>query len=445
MIAHQSRYVLYHEAIAICHEHPNVQHFFLGEFDDVEHSILAHFDLCPWLFAIPEMRCVVSPGTQEHAIPTIIGPGVAISLYRCRFSKALLQITVQLSAEVKLPPQDQESFEFLWKDSQVLPKMKIPVFAQVSWPDHTHLSGGGGVLRRWNALFETEFAESMPIDAAWALTEALQWARPHTPPRERHMGVLGMRACVRTLLIATHHVVPFPEDQRAFTHAVHQCTTAKAEAEENEPKTKNTPPETTADGGESTASSSFHTDDTAVGGLAQLSEASQEKHRRTAAVSASSTSSPLPTLSTAPLFPPPRLYPGTAEIPNPEYTLQERLGMYIQYWSHLDDPHEVTATIRALLPTASAPVRMGCAKAALIVGDRALFRHIVSSEPPGRMQVYMTKLVRKRKTRDIVDKVPRLLEDQYEFSAPLWTARHTRMDPNTVEGKADLARLHKGK
>lgn len=424
MIAHHSRYVLYNEALPICEEHRNMQNFFLGEYDDVETALLAHVDLCPWLFAIPEMRCVVSPDGQEIAVPTIEGPGVAISLYRCRFSKALIQITVQLSAECKLPPLDMEAFEFMWKDSQIQPKLKIPVFARVSWPDHTHLSGGGGVLHRWNALFDTEFAPSMPVDAVWAMFEILQWARPRIPPSVRHMGVTGMRRCVRTLLLATHQEIDLPLEEAEETKAMLQAIAKGLEQTAAAASTPRLPTQTSPE---------QHTD-TEERGYARLGA-----DRSGSDVSSSTSSSSLS------LFPPPLLYPGTAEIPNPEYTLQERLGMYLQYWAHLDDPYLVTSTLRAVLPSASAAVRMGCAKAALLIGDRRLFRDIVSSEPPGRMQVYMTKLVKKRKTRDLTDKVPRLLEDQYEFSAPLWTARHTRIDPNTVEGKTDLARLRKGK
>ena len=138
---------------------------------------------------------------------------------------------------------------------------------------------------------------------------------------------------------------------------------------------------------------------------------------------------------------PPLLYPGTRDIPNPEYTHDELLGMHLQYLAHLGDP-EITTRIERLLPGASAVVRMGCAKAALEVADRELFRRIVSSEPPGRMQTYMTKLVRKRKTRDLVDPIPRLLDDQYEFAAPLWT-RRARLDLNTIEGAAGVQRLDK--
>jgi hypothetical protein len=46
----------------------------------------------------------------------------------------------------------------------------------------------------------------------------------------------------------------------------------------------------------------------------------------------------------------------------------------------------------------------------------------------------MTKLVRKRKSRDLTDATPRLLDDQFEFAAPLWSKRSGRMDPNTLEG-----------
>lgn len=319
-------------------EYPNQQEFFLGEYDDPE-KLLEHMDLCPFLFAMPHLRTVTDPHA-ERMIPTIEGAGVVPSLFRCIFTKALIQISVHLSAEVKLPPQDPEGFHFLWKDSQVVPKMKIPVFARVTWPDNKNLSGGGLLGRRFNKLFQTEFAPDIPVDAMLSLFYVMQWAqRTHD-----FLGVVGMRQRVAELEAATH----LPE--------------------------------------------------------------------------------------------PPKLYPGTREIPNPEYTAQERLGMHLQYLSHLGDP-KILDTIAAVLPTASAPVRMGCAKAALIAGDRELFRRIVSSEPPGRMQHYMTKLVVKRKTRDLVDPEPRLLEDQYEFAAPLWTKRGTRIDRNTLEGAVDAARL----
>ncbi|KAG5478552.1 hypothetical protein LSCM4_04785 [Leishmania orientalis] len=319
-------------------EYPNQQEFFLGEYDDPE-RLLEHFDLCPFVFAISHLRTVTDLH-DERMTPTIEGAGVAPSLFRCIFSKALIQISVHLSAEVKLPPQDPEAFHFMWKDSQVVPKMKIPVFARVSWPDNRNLCGGGILSRRFNRLFGTEFASDMPVDAILGIYYVMQWAQRV----QDLLGVSGMRQRVAALEAAAH----LPE--------------------------------------------------------------------------------------------PPKLYPGTREIPNPEYTAHERLGMHIQYLSHLGDP-QVLDTIQALLPTAPAPVRMGCAKAALIAGDRELFRHIVSSEPPGRMQHYMTKLVVKRKTRDLVDPEPRLLEDQYEFAAPLWTKRGTRIDRNTLEGAVDAARL----
>ncbi|CAM36653.1 conserved hypothetical protein [Leishmania braziliensis MHOM/BR/75/M2904] len=319
-------------------EYPNQQEFFLGEYDDPE-RLLEHFDLCPFVFAISHLRTVTDLHA-EHMTPTIEGAGVAPSLFRCIFSKALIQISVHLSAEVKLPPQDPEAFHFMWKDSQVVPKMKIPVFARVLWPDNRNLCGGGLLARRFNKLFGTEFASDTPVDAILSVYYVMQWAQ-RVPDL---LGVAGMRQRVAELEAAAH----LPE--------------------------------------------------------------------------------------------PAKLYPGTREIPNPEYTASERLGMHIQYLSHLGDP-QVLETIQALLPTASAPVRMGCAKAALIAGDRELFRHIVSSEPPGRTQHYMTKLVVKRKTRDLVDPEPRLLEDQYEFAAPLWTKRGTRIDRNTLEGAVDAARL----
>lgn len=52
--------------------------------------------------------------------------------------------------------------------------------------------------------------------------------------------------------------------------------------------------------------------------------------------------------------------------------------MHVQYLSYLNDP-DILQTIHNMLPSAPAAVRMGCAKAALIAGERELFRYIVSS------------------------------------------------------------------
>ena len=134
-------------------------------------------------------------------------------------------------------------------------------------------------------------------------------------------------------------------------------------------------------------------------------------------------------------------YPGTRELTNPQYTIEERIGMHIQYLAHMGDPSSADL-IRSLHGVGSAPVRMGCAKAALELGDRQLFHFITSSEPVGRMQHYMTKLVIKRKKRDLTESIPKVLDEQYEFGAPLWTrAGKLRLDPNTVEGNLDMARI----
>jgi len=83
---------------------------------------------------------------------------------------------------------------------------------------------------------------------------------------------------------------------------------------------------------------------------------------------------------------------------------------------------------------------MGCAKAALLAGDKALFRNIVAREPEGRNRHYMTTLARKRKTRDLTDAEPRLLDEQFEFPAPIYT-KAKRIDPTTSEGRQEMQRL----
>lgn len=287
------------------------------------------------------LRTVVDPHA-EHATPTVDGPGVATSVYRCIFSKAVIVVEVQLSAEVKLPPQDAEAFALLWRGAEAVPRMRIPVFARVVWAGCERMAAGGLLTRRFNALFGTEFAADSPPDAVMALFSTACWARR----RGDLLGVRGLRRRVAELELAVAGEPPCEQ-----------------------------------------------------------------------------------------------LYPGTREVPNPEYTAAERLGMHVQYLSQVRDP-DVAATVRRLLelPGVPAAVRMGCAKAALMAGDRALYRRTVSQEPPGRVQHYMTRLARKRKTRDLVDAEPRLLDDQFELAAPLWTKRGTRVDGSTLEGAVDAAR-----
>uniref|UniRef100_A0A7S1MMM6 Uncharacterized protein n=2 Tax=Neobodo designis TaxID=312471 RepID=A0A7S1MMM6_NEODS len=135
----------------------------------------------------------------------------------------------------------------------------------------------------------------------------------------------------------------------------------------------------------------------------------------------------------------PAYHPSTADIPSPEYTDADALGMHLQYAALLNDP-TAADLVRHFADSVHPSVRMGCAKAALLAGDRALFRSIVAREPQGRNQHYMTKLARKRKTRDLTDAEPRMLDEQFEFPAPIYTKSH-RIDPTTEEGRSEMARL----
>lgn len=137
----------------------------------------------------------------------------------------------------------------------------------------------------------------------------------------------------------------------------------------------------------------------------------------------------------------PLLYAGTAEVPNPQYRLADLIGMHVQYLAHLGDP-DAGETIRALATSPDAAIRMGCAKAALDIGDRELFKRIASSEPQGRMQQYMTRLVRKRKARDITDPGGdvRIAEEQFDLPSPVWV-RGVRIDRSDPGGARDYERL----
>lgn len=332
-------------------EWPNHQEFFLGEYSEPE-ELLTRLDLCPFLFALPLMRTATNL-VDEKYLPTVLGPGLATSLYRCVHSKALLFVKAHLAAEVKLPPQDPDGFRFLWRDVEggdakssnpAVPSGRVAVFARVVWPTNQRMSGGGRLLARFNAAFGTELAPDMPVDAAMALFYTSRWAQRGADL----MGIAGMRRRVDALEAAV------------------DC----------------------------------------------------------------------------PSLPAP--YPSTRAIPNPAYSAAETLGMHLQYLAHMDD-RGIAARIRRLLPEASAPVRMGCAKAAMEAADRELFREIVSAEPPGRNQDFMVRLVRKRKARDLTDPVPRLLDGQYEFPAPLWSGRR-RYDATTPEGALAIERVsHTGR
>lgn len=318
---------------AAVREFHNSQCFFLGEFADPE-AELEKFEASPFLFALPQFRAAVDVNATP---PRADGPGVAASLFRCVHSKALIVVEAHLSAEVKLPPQDPDAFELLWRDVNTgVPKPRVPVFARVVWPDNRRLSGGGHVSARCNRLFGTEFAADMPVDAVAALLSCGGWGRD-VP---QVMGVRTMRSQMEQI-----------------------CS----------------------------AQSSL-----------QLQ------------------------------------YPGTVDVPNPEYSDADRLAMHIQYLAYMNDP-DTRAVVERFMRTPNASVRLGCAKAALFAGERDLFRDIVSSEPASRMRRLMTTLVRKRKSRDLTDKEPRLLDNQFEFPAPLWAGRQ-RIDPEEPRGLRKLQR-----
>ena len=341
MAAHEAKDVNFY--VAPTREFPNYQEFFLGEYDDPR-ELISYIQASPLIFALAHMQQNVDPH-EEGLSPTISGPGIGMGVYRTLYSKSSFLLKVHLATEVKLPPQDQEGFEDLWRevDGRVVPKSRIPIFVRVMWPDHQRMSGGGRVIERFNKTFGTEFAPQMPVDAAMALFYVMEWAKQ----MENFMGIRGMRRRLDRLL-----------------------------------------------------------------------EAAQSPQ-------------------------PPMLYPGTSDLPNPQYSNDELIGMHIQYLAHLGDP-EAPRAIEALWQAGTAPVRMGCAKAALELGDRELFHRIVSSEPAGRMQHYMTRLVVKRRTRDLTSSVPKLMEDQYEDSAPLWArGGHVRLDASTLEGSIDVNRLQK--
>ena len=331
------------EAHAPTNEYRNYQDFFLGEYDDPS-LMLEYLSLCPTLFSLPHMRTDANIHEEEF-VPTIEGPGIATSLFRTVYSKSLVHVKVHLSCEVKLPPQDIEGFQKLWSDVDrtAVPKSRIPIFVRVSWMDNEKMCGGSALVKRFNKLFQTEFALDMPIDLCMSLFYTMQWAKE----MPNFLGIHGMRDRLDGLLEAASH----PENQKALP------------------------------------------------------------------------------------------YPGTRELTNPQYTIEERIGMHVQYLAHMGDPSSADL-IKTLHSAGSAPIRMGCAKAALELGDRQLFHYITSSEPVGRMQHYMTKLVVKRKKRDLTDAIPKILDEQYEFGAPLWTrGGKFRLDASTVEGNIDINRI----
>ena len=182
-----ARLLLMHQAPL--REYPNTQDFFIGEYERPE-EILEYIENCPFLFAIPEMR------TSSMALYSRAdGPGIAMSAFRCIYSKSVLWVKVHHSTEVKLPPAEPMQFKYLWQEKRDLPETLTPVFIRIVWPDNTRMCGGGGLIPRFNQLFETEFARDIPIDAVLALHYIASWAK-----RSKDLvGVLGMRKRVEAL------------------------------------------------------------------------------------------------------------------------------------------------------------------------------------------------------------------------------------------------------
>ena len=362
-------------------EFHNSQEFFLGEFADPE-RLQQHADLCPMLFSTPHFRTAVNLHEPEHT-PTAVGPGVATSLYRTVFSKSLLFVQVHLATEVKLPPLEPDSFELLWTDSAKAPPSKVPVFVRVVWPDNSKMSGGGSIARHANATLGTEFAHDVPVDVIFALLYLSHWmGRPHD-----FLGVHGMR-------------------RRLLEMETAALGDAAAGAGVQQPQVL----------GASSSSSPASSKQSNAGGAVVTSTNSVDREDQ----------QPL------------NLYPGTAEIPSPAYSRDERLAMHIQYCAHLGDPL-AAGTIAHFMRHPNAAVRLGCAKAALEIGDRALFKRIAEAEPLGRVRRVLTQLVRKRKSRDLLDPEPHTDDGQFEFPPPVW-AGQKRIDPTSQEGAKYCAR-----
>eukprot|EP00760_Papus_ankaliazontas_P006482 PhM_4_TR13056/c0_g1_i1/m.99545 len=170
-------------------EYPNSQEFFLGEFDDAE-KMLEHIESCPFVFSIPHMRI-----STMHLHAKTYDGGVAMSVFRCIHSKAVLFVKAHLGTEVKLPPTEHNNFNFIWNEETQLPATRTPVFARIVWPNNTRMCGGGPLIARLNRELGTEFAKDTPIDAAMALFYCACWSKR----RGDFMGVLGMRKRVDEL------------------------------------------------------------------------------------------------------------------------------------------------------------------------------------------------------------------------------------------------------
>ncbi|KNH09711.1 hypothetical protein XU18_0396 [Perkinsela sp. CCAP 1560/4] len=191
--------VPFHEAPI--REFPNSQEFFCGEYEYPE-SFMEYLENCPFFFAIPELRT-----NSKDLWGQADGPGVAMSAFRCIFSKTVIWVKVHFSTEVKLPPTDPTLFKKLWKEQGVYPSTVTPVFIRVVWPDNVKMCGGGGLLMRLNSLLGSEFARDMPIDAAMAMVYCTAWAG-------RQQDLMGVRKMRLRLSDWEHKVKHGTQDRR---------------------------------------------------------------------------------------------------------------------------------------------------------------------------------------------------------------------------------------
>jgi hypothetical protein len=146
------------DPMSLTFDWPNTHNILLGT---VEHFTLVEDKMMktnPFVFNWP---LLMSEG-NHHMEET----PMRMAAFRTIYSKSLIMLHTRLDLQVD--PRHLGN-----SDDDHVPVLEVPVMASVNYPEGTRLSGGAGLVQRFNSVMGTSYPDNMPVDILGAFAREL--------------------------------------------------------------------------------------------------------------------------------------------------------------------------------------------------------------------------------------------------------------------------------